>query len=297
MLKVKEKKSRSFSIKKVVDRIEGFLAVVSEDRVSVYAAQASFFIMISAIPFIMLAVSVIGSIIPEGVADVLVSMGDGFPENVRELYLNIISELYSRPAVNLISVTAVTAFWTASRGVAAVRGGISTVYGSHPDDGLVKRFLFSAAYTAAFLVLLILVILAQLFGEQLYWTMTNALPKTKPVLDFVFRFKAPVLFVFLSLFFALLYYAVNRKGAFVRGRLWAHLPGAILAAAGWLLFSYFFSLYTSYFTGASYIYGSLTAVILLLFWLYVCMIILLIGAEINKLFAERGRKKKQGDQT
>ena len=43
----------------------------------------------------------------------------------------------------------------------------------------------------------------------------------------------------------------------------------------------------------SYIYGSLTAIILLMFWLYFCMIILLFGAEFNKFCSILQRKIKR----
>ncbi|MBQ6262510.1 MAG: YihY/virulence factor BrkB family protein [Clostridia bacterium] len=289
---MRNKKSRSLDLKKIRAGAERFLDVVSEDRVPVYAAQASFFLVISAIPFIILLINLIGSFIPEGVADVMISMGDALPENLRDLYLSIIGELYSKPAVNLISITALTAFWMASRGISSVRGGISTVYRSHPDEGIVKGFLMSAAYTAVFLVLLIVIVVAQLFGSQLYLVVKAASPGTVEFLDAIFRLKTPILYVSLSAFFALLYYAVNRRGEYVDRKFYHHLPGAIFAAAGWMLFSYFYSLYTTYFTGVSYIYGSLTAVVLLLLWMYVCMTILLIGAELNKLIAGRDRKRK-----
>ena len=50
-----------------------------------------------------------------------------------------------------------------------------------------------------------------------------------------------------------------------------------------MLYSYFYSLYIVYFPNASYIYGSLAAVILFMLWVYFCMIIFLVGAEINKI--------------
>ncbi len=268
---------------------------MAEDRVTVYAAQASFFIVISSIPFIMLLISIAGSLIPEGVTEILIAMGDGLPEKLRDLYLGIVAEINERPAVNLISVTAVTAFWMASRGLSSVRGGISTVYRSHPDEGIVKGFLFSFVYTVAFLVLFTLMILAQLFGELLHGVLTENLPRLSWLVDSVFRYKTPVLFVVLTLFFTLLYFAVNRRGGCVSKKFHRHLPGAIIAAAGWMLFSFFYSLYTVYFTGVSYIYGSLTAVILFLLWMYICMIILLVGAEINKALS--GREKKESGNT
>ena len=83
---------------------ERFIDVSSEDRVPVYAAQASFFIAISAIPFIILLIKLVGSFIPEGASEVLVSMGDALPEKLRDLYLSIISELYAKPEVNLIDI-------------------------------------------------------------------------------------------------------------------------------------------------------------------------------------------------
>lgn len=61
------------------------------------------------------------------------------------------------------------------------------------------------------------------------------------------------------------------------------IPGAFIAASGWMLYSYFYSLYIVYFPNASYIYGSLAAVILFMLWVYFCMIIFLVGAEINKI--------------
>ena len=53
------------------------------------------------------------------------------------------------------------------------------------------------------------------------------------------------------------------------------------------------SLYITYFSGASLIYGGLTALCLIMLWLYFCMIILLSGAEINKLFFAGTRQNRQ----
>ena len=67
---------------------------------------------------------------------------------------------------------------------------------------------------------------------------------------------------------------------------WQQLPGALFAAICWLLFSFGFSLYFSNFSNYSYMYGSLAAVVLLMLWLYFCICILFIGAEINTLLSK-----------
>ena len=59
------------------------------------------------------------------------------------------------------------------------------------------------------------------------------------------------------------------------------MPGALFTGAGWILFSYIFSVYINNFSNYSRIYGSLTAIVLLMLWLYSCMTILLYGAEVN----------------
>ena len=76
----------------------------------------------------------------------------------------------------------------------------------------------------------------------------------------------------------------NRKATFK-----SQVPGAVLIAAGWSLFSYFFSLYFELFPGFSNMYGSLTALIMVMLWLYICMNLLLYGAEINSYFEKQFR--------
>jgi len=70
----------------------------------------------------------------------------------------------------------------------------------------------------------------------------------------------------------------NRKKHFIQ-----EIPGAFIASAGWLLFSELYSLYIIYIANYSYTYGSLTTFMLLLIWMYICIIILFFGAEFNTL--------------
>jgi membrane protein len=57
--------------------------------------------------------------------------------------------------------------------------------------------------------------------------------------------------------------------------------GSLFATVVWLSASAAFSLYVSNFANYDKLYGSLGAVIILLFWLYISFYIVLIGAEIN----------------
>ena len=57
--------------------------------------------------------------------------------------------------------------------------------------------------------------------------------------------------------------------------------GSLLATAVWLLASAGFSFYVSHFAHYDKTYGSLGAVIIFLFWLYISFYIILLGAEMN----------------
>ena len=61
------------------------------------------------------------------------------------------------------------------------------------------------------------------------------------------------------------------------------LPGAAFSAVVWSIASYFFSVYIEFFNGFG-AYGSLTTIVILMFWFYMMMYILLIGAHINRYF-------------
>lgn len=83
-------------------------------------------------------------------------------------------------------------------------------------------------------------------------------------------------FLILLLFFWLMFIAIPRRRVSWRNAFW----GAAFAAAGWVLFSTFFSIFVENFSNYATIYGSLAAIVILMMWLFICMYILLIGGEL-----------------
>ena len=64
------------------------------------------------------------------------------------------------------------------------------------------------------------------------------------------------------------------------------LPGAVLASLGWLLLPLLFGIYVANFGNYNATYGSLSAVVILLTWLYFSAMILLLGAELNAAWGD-----------
>ena len=70
-----------------------------------------------------------------------------------------------------------------------------------------------------------------------------------------------------------------------------------MIAVAWMIFSYGFSLYFEFFPNFGNMYGSMTALIMVMLWLYVCMNLLLYGAEINAYFENEFRKAQRSVKT
>jgi membrane protein len=87
---------------------------------------------------------------------------------------------------------------------------------------------------------------------------------------------------FLALFVLFMLAVLYRYGACRRSAKWHWVSvGSLFAMVVWLIASAAFSLYVSNFANYDRLYGSLGAVIILLFWLYISFYIVLLGAEIN----------------
>ena len=72
----------------------------------------------------------------------------------------------------------------------------------------------------------------------------------------------------------------------------SQIPGAIFSSIAWIITSYIFSIYVDIFKGFTNTYGSLTSIILVMMWVYVCMYIILLGAELN-IFIKKYNKKSR----
>ncbi|MCD7870872.1 MAG: YihY/virulence factor BrkB family protein, partial [Enterocloster clostridioformis] len=95
----------------------------AEDEMTVYAAQVSFFIILSVVPFIMLlltAVQMIPSISNARFMELIVGL---VPVDYKSLAFRLVNDLSLKSPATMISVTAVTALWSAGRGMFSVARG------------------------------------------------------------------------------------------------------------------------------------------------------------------------------
>ena len=245
---------------------------ISDDEVTVYAAQGSFYLMISSIPFIMLLLAVSQFILPLSETDVLRLMQSVLPRRMHEFGGVLIDEVFAKEPGPLVSVAAATTLWTASRGMAAIERSIRRVYQLRQNRFFLLEVLGSIIRTLILIFVLLFTLAVLVFGTRLL----AMLPESVRILSYL---RYPANLVILTLFFASIYHGFSAGNM----RFLQQLPGAVFTAVGWIVFSWAFSVYISHFANYSYIYGSLAALVLLMLWLYACTMILLLGAELNIL--------------
>ena len=249
---------------------------------AVYAGSATLFLLMASFPMLMW-VLVLVNLLPgfsvEGVAELLADFLPQIP-SVQESTIQLLQNLRSQSAQFVASLAVLTTIVSASGGMSALQIGLQRL-----TPGSRRTFLnrlLAVGYTFVF-ELLLLVMLALQGMKSLFARFADTLP--------FFRHYAAVVheaqrvanigrFVIIPLLFVLLLliYTYVPGG---RRTLRSQLPGTIFATAGWLIFSRVFSFYILHFWRLSYIYGSLTAVILVILWLFVIINLIFLGAGLN----------------
>lgn len=255
-----------------------------ENHLFAYASQASFFVIISAIPFIMLVFSLLQLFLSVDTSYFISLVNDFFPVQVQKLIIDELNDAYTKVTVSSISLTSVFLVWSASRGVKAISYGLRMVFGTNDKANYWVSTFWSLIYTFLFAVGLIASVVAIVFGKAIADLIIDFFPEIKTAMEWILDFRYIVLLLFMTLIFMSAYKFLGKS----KIKFTKQFFGAFLASASWLLFSYFYSLFIANIGRFSYIYGSLAAIIFMMLWTWFCMLIFLFGAEINDYIYSNG---------
>lgn len=259
-----------------------FAKRLRESCISAFAGQAALFIIISFFPFIMLLISLI-QFLPFTLEEVQQFTVDFLSPTLNDFLVSIIKEIISKSSISIISITSVTVLWSASKGFLAIIRGLNSVYSVDEKRGYVKLRLTTVLYTIVTLVIILVTLGLLVFGSTINNWIVELIPQLSQMSPVTLTVRWLIGLCMLILFFMFIYTVIpERKTRFVN-----ELPGAVFSSFGWLIFSGLYSFYIDNLANYSYIYGSLTTVVLLLLWLYFCMYILFLGAAINNALQDK----------
>ncbi len=258
------------------------LAWIKPMNIPLHAAYTSFFLVLSVFPILVILFGLLGYT-SLGIEEVMELVAGFLPNAIEPLAQRIIVGAYAQTSGTVLSVSVLTALWSASRGLRGLLMGLNAVYGLEENRSYLVTRGISMLYTFLFLIVLVLTLVLHVFGTTIldYLRMT-----TNPLLMFlmdVIDLRFVLLLVLQTALFTTMYAALPNR----RNSLKESMPGALLTSAGWLIFSDLFSIYVEYFPNYSNIFGSVYAAALAMLWLYFCICIVFYGGALNRYLMER----------
>lgn len=253
---------------------------VQKMNIPIHAADAGYFIVLAVFPALVLILSVLRYTQLD--AQDLMDLVSGYiPAALESSVEKLVVQTYAYSGPGMVSVSAVTALWSAGQGIVGILRGLNTIYDVEEHRGWLYTRCVSMVYMVLFLMVLILSLVLNVFGEHLLelFPVQNGLWNfLSGIVDFHFLL---MLVVQTAMFAAMYMFLPGKRHTFRES-----LPGAVLASLGWQVFSDLFSIYVDNWSGYSNIYGSVYAMALSMLWLYCCLSILFYGGALNKLLME-----------
>lgn len=244
------------------------VTLLQESQVGAFGAQAAFFVLLSAIPFLVFLTAIL-HYVPWDEGDLIRFL----PEELGRILPELLPG--SVPSAAVLSLSAATALWSASRGIVALTRGLNRMYGRTETRNYFLLRFFALVETLILEIVLLCTLGGAVRGEELW----RALGMDGAGWDL---FRTAGGFFLLTAFFLFLYTVLPDHSP----RLWSQLPGAAAAAAGWFLFTEGYSFYVEKIADFPRLYGALSNGAMLMLWLWLCLCILFLGALLNRLLGE-----------
>lgn len=257
-------------------KLQQLAKYLAQQNVPLYAANASFFLILSVFPVLVVLLALLRytGIQVESLTDLLSAV---VPGSLMPMVKRLVLSAYVGSSATVLSVSALAALWSASRGMYSFLTGLNSIYRVQENRGYIRTRLLSVAYTFAFLIVLLLTLVLHVFGGDLL-NLLQVLPIPQFLLNLL-DMRMFVLLVLQTVLFATMFMVLPNE----RNRFRESLPGALLATIGWQLFTNAYSVYSQKFTAYASIYGSVYVVALGMLWLYFCICIVLYGGVLNRL--------------
>jgi membrane protein len=246
---------------------------VLEHNITSVAAGSAYFIVLAIFPGMAALVALYGFLgDPGDISSFISRMPDFIPPPIIHLLEDYLNQLIARPRANLgtFLIGFAVAMWSANSGMKSLIESLNVVYERKEQRSFLKLNLMATIMTMTFMLFMIVAInimiipvwdwLVQAFGVALL------------------RLRWIVLLFAVQVLISMLYYFAPCG----RQRKWRLLTaGATLTAIVWVAMSILFSFYLTSFANYSLTYGSLGAAAIFMTWIWLTVVTLLAGAEVN----------------
>ena len=266
----------------LLGKIDNVLERLREFHIPNHAAGACYFIVLSLFPALVLVLSLL-RFTSLTVTDFMELLDGVIPDVLLPSVGRLLNSPFNGATGMLVSLSALTALWSASRGIYGLVMGLDAIFGVEKRRNYLHARLISVVYTFLFVLVLLLTLVLHVFGNTILGWLTMVDSAVVIFLMDLIDLRFFLLLILQSLIFTLMFMVLPNQ----RNRFLDSLPGGILSSIGWLVFSDIFSIYVENFNQYSNIYGSVYAVALSMLWLYCCLSILFYGGALNHWLSDQ----------
>lgn len=252
-----------------------------EDRALNQSAVLSFYFVLAIFPFLLFIVALLGMMLQSGPAlhSVLHHyLGAVVPRSASGVIDSTLQEIRQSTGGGKLFFGLLFAIWATSQGMLALIDVLDITYDVRESRQWWRRYLLAFFMTIGAFVLMSVALVTIGYGGHIadflaaHIGFSGIFSAVWSAAEWIF-----LLFLVLLAFNILYIVAPN-----IRHREWHWMmPGTVAGVALWLLVSYGFKIYLSFFNMYSATYGSIGAVIILLLWFYLTGLAIIVGGEVN----------------
>ncbi|TBZ21060.1 YihY/virulence factor BrkB family protein [Rhizobium leguminosarum] len=251
---------------------------VLADRVTLIAAGVTFYLLLALFPAMAALVSLYGLVAdPATISEHLRELAGLMPSGAFDLVADQIKELVDRRDATLgitFFVGLGIALWSTHSGTLAIFDAMNVAYEEDEKRGLVRLNLIGLCFTLC--AMLFTVVMVALVGVMPVVLSYLWLDQFKEHMALLMRW--PLLLLVVAVAVTSVYrYGPSREPAKLRWMTW----GAVLTTIAWVAMSLGFSFYLDHFANYNATYGTLGALIGFLVWIWLSVVILIVGGELN----------------
>lgn len=253
---------------------------IDEDEVLTRSASLAYYFICALFPMIFFLMAMLGlfakshDLLQAGLESYL---GKFLPPDAYTLILKTLREITNHSSGWKLAVGLALALWSGSGGMRSIMDALNRCYHVRETRPYWKQAFVSVSLTITIAALTIVALVIVLYGGGIAQFVGDQIGLSQAMVMAWQMAQLPIAVFFVVWSFALLYYWLpDAKQA------WQWItPGSLLGVLVWIGASMLFRVYLHFFNTYGKTYGSLGAVIVLLFWLYITGLAILLGGEIN----------------
>lgn len=270
------------------DLIETYIVGIVKGTFSARASAVSYSFFVALFPFLLLILNLIPVIKIEGFqARLLGFIEDFLPAQTQDFFLPVIEDIALNPRSGLISFTFFLTLYLSANGVNAIFSAFENSLHVTINRNFFKQFAVAISVAFFLALLLLITVGAIVYGEILiYRLQENSYLNDKYAWISILQY---------TIFIIMLYVAIStlyRFGTKKESRARFFTIGALVTTLLFMLTTYFFGVYINNFSKYNELYGSIGALLIMMFYIWINSNLLLLGFELN---ASLQRLKEKGN--